>query len=191
MQRSLGMGHRTLLLGSCFGILAISCAANVARPGNDVGVTSLQAPDVGGAEITEEAESPAQVPAIDPRMTEVANALGARDYAHVLALTETPSFSPSGAWLDYDRAAALAGLGRTDEAVEAFRTAEKRFHERSDDAGRAVAIWGRARALSLAGRCAEAREAYGEYEAYVQLSDPKGAEMAAAYAGDCRPILVR
>jgi tetratricopeptide (TPR) repeat protein len=182
-----------MLLGSCFAVLALSCAANIARPGNDVGVTSLQGPDVGGAaaEPAEEAESPAQGPIVDPRVTEAASALGARDYARVLALTEAPSVAPDGAWLAYDRASALAGLGRTDEAVEAFRTAETRFHEHSDDAGRAVAIWGRARVLALAGRCAEAREAYEDYEAYVKLSDPRGAEMAARYAGECRAIVLR
>jgi len=177
-----------LVLGSCFGLLATSCAANLARSGTDLGVTNLQASDW-----TPEAESRAQgsvidprTPVIDPRTTEAANALGARDYDRVIALTEAPSTAPTGAWLDYERAAAFSGLRRTDEAVEVFKRAELRFRDAGDDAGHSVAIWGRARALYQAGRCAEARSAYEEYAAFVRQADPGAAEMALATSDTCR-----
>jgi hypothetical protein len=86
---------------------------------------------------------------------------------------------------------AFTGLGRTDEAVEVFRRAEARFGETGDETARAVSMWGRARALSLAGRCPEARKTYEEYQDAVRLSDPRGAEMAARYAGECRETIVR
>jgi len=80
---------------------------------------------------------------------------------------------------------AFVGLGRTDEAVVAFRAAEARFARANDPEGQAVAIWGRARALAEAGRCAEARSAYADYEAAVRLTDPRATEMAAVYSDAC------
>jgi hypothetical protein len=174
-----------------------------------VGVTSLQAAD--GTHALRESPS-IETPDAESsaRMTASAEALDARDYVRVLALTESPSSAPTGAWLDYDRAAALTGLGRTDEAAEVFKKAELRFAEAGDEArrspaigarardlyvagdqmGRSVAIWGRARALSEAGRCAEARSAYQEYEAFVRQGDPRAAEMAVACSRACRPVAV-
>jgi len=123
----------------------------------------------------------------DPRTTQAAEALIAGDYAKVLASTESESSVPAKAWLDHDRASALAALGRTDEAVEAFKRAEVRFRSASNDSGRAVAIWGRANALAEAGRCGDARAVYEDYAAFVRVKDPRDAEMAAAYSGKCRP----
>ena len=75
-------------------------------------------------------------------------------------------------WLEYNRGVALAELGRTDEAIAAFAAAERSFG--TDDMsrhGRAVAIYGRARALKKAGRCPEARRACDEYARFTG-SDP-------------------
>jgi hypothetical protein len=105
-------------------------------------------------------------------------------------LSESPSNGPIGACLDYDRAAALAAVGRTDEAVEVFKRAGLRFKEAGDDAGRSAAMWGRAHALDEAGRCSDARRAHQEFEAFARLTDPRAAEMAAAYSGTCRPLVV-
>jgi tetratricopeptide (TPR) repeat protein len=180
---------RSLLLGSCFGLLAAACAASLAPTGNTGGVTNLQASDRNGSPSEAPAAS-ASSSATDPRTTEAAEALAAGDYARALALTESSSNAPTGAWLDYDRASALAALGRTDEAVEAFRRASLRFEEAGDVTGRADSLWGRARALDEAHRCAEARTAYEDYEEFVRLRDPRGAEMAAARAGSCKPLVV-
>lgn len=176
-----------------FGLLAVACAASLNRPSGRMGVTNLQAvdeprysPEVSSVPDTTMAHGPV----VDPRTSEAADALGAHDYAKVLELTESPSKAPTGAWLDYDRGSALVGLGRTDEAVESFKRAEVRFEQAGDDGGRAAALWGRARAYDEVGRCSEARAAYGEYEAFVRPSDSRAAEMAAAYAGMCRPVVV-
>jgi tetratricopeptide (TPR) repeat protein len=178
-----------LFVGSCFGLLAAACAASLAPAGNPRGVTNLQASDESGPS-NEPPTAPVSPAGIDPRTTEAAEALAARDYARVLALTESTSSAPTGGWLDYDRASALVALGRTDEAVEAFRRAALRFEDVGDDTGKAASLWGRARALDEAHRCAEARPAYEDYEGFVRLRDPRGAEMAAARAGSCKPLAV-
>jgi hypothetical protein len=38
----------------------------------------------------------------------------------------------------------------------------------------------------MAGRCAEARQAYDEYASFVGKDDPQGAAIARRYAADCR-----
>lgn len=165
-------------------LLATSCAANTWTSPPAVGVTSMQGPEPTEAREARPAESPVATE-LDPRTNQVSQALASGNYAAVLALTEVPSTAPRGAWLDYDRASALVGLGRTDEAVEAFKTAEARFAKAGDPEGQAVAIWGRARALAEAGRCAEARVAFADYKAAVRLMDPRAAEMAAVYSDAC------
>jgi tetratricopeptide (TPR) repeat protein len=145
----------------------------------------------------------------NPRTNEADLALARGEYTQVLELTAIPSNAPAAAWLDYDRASALVGLGRTDEAIEAFRRAEARFvqddagraagdgtaaslHASADRLGHAVSLWGRGRALYLAGRCADARVVFDAYADFVRLSDPLGAEMAAAYSAGCRsPLQLR
>jgi len=182
-----------LVMGACLGALAISCASSVTQPAT--GVTSLQRSDEtrSSREIpvapAHEAESRVQGPVIDPRTSQAVEALVARDYTRVLALSEPASSAPAAAWLDYDRGAALVGLARTDDAVEAFLRAELRFGDAGDTLGRSVAIWGRARALGEVGRCADARHAFEQYAAFVRATDPRAAEMAAAYAGACRPLV--
>jgi len=92
---------------------------------------------------------------------------------------------PSNPWAHYDRGVALHGLGRTDAAIAAYRAAEQRF-ENAGQWGKSIAIYGRARALDDAGRCAEARTAYVEYADFVRSSDPNAADMAITYAKECR-----
>jgi tetratricopeptide (TPR) repeat protein len=91
----------------------------------------------------------------------------------------------SNAWAHYDRATALARLGQTDQAVQAFQAAEQHFapqqaYERS------ISIYGRAHALAQAGRCPEARAAFADYIVFVERADPRSADMARRYAQDCR-----
>ncbi len=105
-------------------------------------------------------------------------AIVAGDYAGALAVAP----SDGRGWVQYNRAVALAGLRRTDEAVAAFRAAERTFGAGPE---RAIAIYGRARALDDAHRCGEAQEAYGDYAAIVQPTRPRDAVMALAYARGC------
>src|SRR5438045_3837037 len=48
---------------------------------------------------------------------------------------------PQNAWAHYNRAAALAGLNRVDEAVAAYDTAASKFAA-SDKRGHSLALWG-------------------------------------------------
>lgn len=165
--------------------LVTACAAGItSSPSTRTGVTSLQAP---------EAPTPADQPSTyDPRGTLAANALAVQDYAKVLELTQDIGRAPNAAWLDYDRASALVGLRRTDEAVDVFTTAEQRFRALGDDEGLAAAIWGRARAFAEVGRCIEARRAFEDYATLVRQTDPGSARLAASLAADCRtPVILR
>jgi len=176
------MDRRILFIVACLSSAAAACAASTRHPAPDVGVASMQARD------TAHGTPGAGPPQIDPRTTQAVEALVAHDYAKVLALTQSAESSEASAspWLEYDRASALAGLDRTDAAIEAFTKAASRFRQARDDAGVARALWGKAHTLDEAGRCAEARQAYAQYESFV---GPKGlgdAERAARYAGTCR-----
>ena len=89
-------------------------------------------------------------------------------------------------WAHYDRATALWQLGYTDDAVQAFRTAELLFPA-NERWGRSISIYGRALALAQAGRCGAAQVQFAEYAAYVESYDPTSAAMARRYADDCIP----
>jgi Flp pilus assembly protein TadD len=93
--------------------------------------------------------------------------------------------NPRDPWPYYNKGMALAQLGETDGALAALFAAEQHFAQ-TDRWGRSVAIYGRAHALKMAGRCAEARQAYEEYAAFVGKEDPEGAAIARRYAADCR-----
>lgn len=132
-----------------------------------------------------------QVPPDDAALTEAGVALRDGDYARALALTERiePSSRLSDAWRAYDRGEALAGLHRTDEAIDSFETADQRFADAGDgDHGRPLVLWSKGRALVAAGRCAEARRAFDGYARLVQDRDPAGAEMAVGMARRCTDI---
>ena len=92
---------------------------------------------------------------------------------------------PRDPWPYYNKGMALAELGETDAAIAALFAAEKHFAP-TDRWGRSVAIYGRAHALSQAGRCVEARQAFEEYASFVGKSDPQAATIARRYAVDCR-----
>jgi hypothetical protein len=88
-------------------------------------------------------------------------------------------------WPYYDKGMALAEMGETDGAIAALYAAEQHFVP-SDRWGKSVAIYGRAHALSQAGRCTEAVQAFAEYARFVEHDDPRGATLARNYALDCR-----
>jgi len=92
---------------------------------------------------------------------------------------------PRNAWAYYDKGMALAEMRETDGAVAALVAAEQHFAP-SDKWGKSIAIYGRARALSQAGRCTEAVQAFAEYSTLVGHDDPQGAYLARRYAMDCK-----
>ena len=92
---------------------------------------------------------------------------------------------PRDPWAHYDKAAALARLGNTDDALKSFTAAEERFNP-ADLWGRSVAIFGGAHAYAEAGRCEEAKREFLRYAAFVRERDPKSADIAVRYAASCR-----
>ena len=131
----------------------------------------------------------------DSVASNVAVAIVARDYARALSLADQAQATADKAprpWLDYNRGVALAGLQRTDEAVRAFQSAERGFAagdggDLANGRGRSLAIYGRARALDAASRCAEARKAYAEYTAIAGVADRRTAELTLSVAARCEP----
>jgi tetratricopeptide (TPR) repeat protein len=93
--------------------------------------------------------------------------------------------NPQDPWPHYDRGMALARLGQTDAALTSLNAAAQRFSA-ADRWGRSIAMYGRANTLTLAGRCAEARQAFDEYAAFVQAQAPDAAAMARRYGAECR-----
>jgi hypothetical protein len=117
----------------------------------------------------------------------MASALVMGDYAKVVDLAERrPREAAPDPWALYNLASALASLGRTDEAVAAFQRAEQAFGSAPDGLhGRAISIWGRARALDMAKECRHATAAYDEYTKLVGATDPEAGRLAASYAASC------
>lgn len=114
-----------------------------------------------------------------------ATALIHGDYAWALDTAERGLVAhPGDPWLLYDKGAAQAGMGRLDWALETLREAEQRFatpHERS------LAVYRRAIALELAGRCAEASTDLSRYAALVGRDQPTLADDALAHLKFCVP----
>ncbi len=112
-------------------------------------------------------------------------ALGAGDFEVALAAADRClSVAPGRPWCLYDRGAALAALGRVDEAERALARSVAAFPA-VDAWGRATAQWRRALVLQQGGRCEEARAAFLAYAAYVGPADPTAASQALARAQRC------
>jgi tetratricopeptide (TPR) repeat protein len=93
--------------------------------------------------------------------------------------------NPRDPWGYYDRAMALSRVGQLDRALESFVAAERRYAA-NDRWGKSVAIYGRAHALSEAGRCGEAKQTFGVYASLVREQDPRSANLATRYGAECR-----
>lgn len=89
-------------------------------------------------------------------------------------------------WPYYDKGMALAQMGEIDGALAALVAAEQHFSP-VDRWGRSIAVFGRAHTLSAAGRCDEAKKAFGEYMTLVQ-GDADATALAQRYSQDCRPL---
>lgn len=120
---------------------------------------------------------------IDPALTNAVSASLAHDDARALALLDADT--NDGPWQKYDRAVALAGLHRVDDSAQAFDAARDRFARDGDARGRAISVYGKARAYHDALRCAEAWSAYSEYAGLVRATSPADSALALDYARDC------
>lgn len=118
----------------------------------------------------------------------------ARTYARECREAPVNAATPE-AWVDYNRGVTLSELGRTDDAVRAFESAEASFSAdrgargAADNSkwGKSIAVYGRARALDNAGRCAEASKAYREYATLA--AGRAQAEVALATSKKCKPLV--
>jgi tetratricopeptide (TPR) repeat protein len=126
-------------------------------------------------------------------------ALRRADVAAAMTTTnDAAGAGPASPWVEYNRGVALSELGRTDEAVRAFASAEAAFAASAKDGARSasktkddrwgtsIAVYGRARALDNAGRCAEASKAYREYAMLAPAPDQ--AAVALATSKKCKAI---
>jgi tetratricopeptide (TPR) repeat protein len=115
----------------------------------------------------------------------LALACGACAAHQVPGVAEMQALSSGAGWNEYRTADALVEEGRTDEAVGEYRRAQALFDDRNE-AGRAMAVYARARAFDLAGRCGEAVATYHEYADMVRRGEPASADAALSVASDCR-----
>ena len=121
--------------------------------------------------------------------TPAVEAIKARNYLQAVELADAAIHAdPGSGWGYYDRADALTYLRRTDDAVTAFREAERRFSQ-ADPWATSIAIWGAANALAEVGRCHEAAPMFERYAVLVSATDRGSAEMARLYAKRCNPRL--
>ena len=157
-----------------FGLVTLGLLAGCASKGSRAGAS---APHLTGAAYSTSYR----------QAEEAGAAIAAGAYPRALALADQAlATSPDNAWAHYDRAVALGHLGRIDQAVQSFAEAERRFAASKDVAGQGIAIFGRAHALSEAGRCPDATAAFSEYASFVRGSDKRAAEMALEYARACK-----
>ena len=119
--------------------------------------------------------------------TASADALARFDYPLALkAAQDGLRVKPNDGWLLYDEGAALAGLGRTDEAVQTLARAEQSF-DLDDHYARGTAAYRAGLALEMAGRCDEAKRQYQHYASIVRASNPQLASDALRHARVCVP----
>ena len=119
--------------------------------------------------------------------TASADALRRFDYPLALkAAQDGLQVKPNDGWLLYDEGAALAGLGRTDEAVQTLARAEMSFDD-TDVYARSTAAYRAALALEMAGRCDEAKRQYHHYAAIERKANPQMASDALNHARVCVP----
>jgi hypothetical protein len=135
---------------------------------------------------TPEATRPAQVVSMD-RASRAAEALSRGDNMEALnRADEAVRVNPKSGWAHYNRAAALAGLNRIDEALQAYDQASATFAA-NDTRGRSLALWGKAHVLYRVGRCTEASQTFSDYAKLVGGSDPQAVAMASDRTSSCKP----
>jgi tetratricopeptide (TPR) repeat protein len=158
-----------------------------------VGLALVMGVSLGGAAVAAPAHPEAtHVAAAHPiatadRASQAAEALSHGDNLEALARADEALRSdPKSGWAHYNRAAALAGLKRVDEALAAYDQAVANFAA-NDARGRSLALWGKAHVLYRTGRCDEAAQAFGDYAKLVGTSDPQSTTMASERASSCHP----
>lgn len=90
-------------------------------------------------------------------------------------------------WRYYRAGERLVESGNTPDAAVEFRRAEEAFGDKYL-VERSMAIYARARALDLAGRCNEAQDVYHQYADFVAAREPASARAALQVAATCRQV---
>ncbi len=164
------MKHNTLAVGGGLVLLFASPAAAQLSPPPQSGV-----------------RAPSELRA-DGLTTRSIDAEVAGDHRGALAFADEAIRASQGdPWGHYVRADALVSLGRTDQALAAYRAAESAFSE-DDPWGKSLAIWGQANALQNVGRCQDASPLYQRYAGFVADRDEAAAGLAKKYAArTCQP----
>jgi predicted Zn-dependent protease len=123
----------------------------------------------------------------DNLASESAEAELAGDHDKALRLADDAiKTEPKNPWAYYNRGDALGALHKLDDAIVAFREAERRYSE-VEMWGKSIAIWGQANVLVQAGRCQDASPIFERYALLVETVDKGAAEFARQYAKHCTP----
>jgi tetratricopeptide (TPR) repeat protein len=123
--------------------------------------------------------------AADKLASQSAEAELSGDHAKALDLADQAiNADAKNPWGYYDRGDALGALHRMDDAMAAFRDAERRCSD-SDVWGKSVAIWAQANVLSQVGRCDEALAIFERYASFVEKVDSAAAALARLYGKQC------
>lgn len=105
-------------------------------------------------------------------------------YAHECQpILDAKSDDAQNGWADYNRAVSLDKAKRYNDSVASYTKAEKAFaHDRQH---RALALYGRARALTYLARCDEAARDYQSYADLIRSDNPHAADVAIRVSHDC------
>jgi tetratricopeptide (TPR) repeat protein len=123
----------------------------------------------------------------DKLASESAEAELAGDHDKALRLADDAiKIDPKNPWAYYARGDALGAVHKVDDAIVAFREAERRYSE-AEVWGKSIAIWGQAHLLDQAGRCQDASPIFERYAILVATVDKGAAELARLYAKHCTP----
>ena len=123
----------------------------------------------------------------DKLASESAEAELAGDHDKALRLADDAiKTDPKNPWAYYSRGDALGALHKVDDALVAFREAERRYSE-LEVWGKSIAIWGQANVLDQAGRCQDASPIFERYASLAETVNKGAAELARQYAKQCTP----
>lgn len=105
-------------------------------------------------------------------------------YAHECQpILDARDDSKVNGWADYNRAVAFDKAHRYGDSVASYTRAEQAFaHDRQH---RALALYGRARALTYLARCDEAARDYNAYADLVRADNSHAADLALQISRDC------
>jgi tetratricopeptide (TPR) repeat protein len=150
------------------------------------GLAAGQAPGAAPRKLAPLTYGPPPAQASAKETTEAARALMAgKPEEAIKHADQALAAQPKSAWAHYQKASALAALGKWEAAVSEYDEAMRTF-ARGDDWGRSVALWGRGEVLRDSGHCDEAKTTFNEYVSLVASRDKKAADLANEQSAACK-----